>query len=845
MKKKYLKHLHPHLVRVSKPGRYVGGEYGIRRFGIRGAEEKALLTVCIAFPDMYEIGMSNTGIRIIYNLCNTLKNVSCERVFAPDRDFEAVLRQKKIPLYSLETCTPVSSFDILGFSIGYELTATNVLNILELANIPIRKEDRRIDHPVVIAGGPAITNPVPFGPFFDAVLIGEGEGELEKAVSACFLRKRACLEAGGVTKNGTRDELLEIFKSRKPWWYAEKKEKTPAHTWNGFGSAAMHYTYYPVPNIKSAQDHGVIEIMRGCPQGCRFCHAGYFYRPCREKSIEDIISEADDLIHKFGYREITLSSLSSGDYSCIWELLQALNRKFASEKVSFSLPSLRIESFSLKNLEELSVVRKSGLTFAVETPGEFEQKVLNKQVELKKIIKILQEAASHGWKQAKFYFMIGLPIPQLKLPEEDMIIEYILEILEAVNLKLHINLGTFVPKPHTPFQWASQMDPETAFQKMLKIKKQLSKKNCKVSFHYPFLSFLEGIISRGDEIAAEIIETAYRKGARFDAWDDMFDRSIWEDVMKGKGGTAPEIILNKRNLEDPLPWDNVSMGISKKFLQTEFSKGREGKTTGACEERCGHPCGKCSESLTVLRQNKQNKKATIVSNDVFVETSYVGEILFSFSKKGPAVYLSHLNVMTIFERSFLRAGIKADYTRGYNPKPKLEFAQPLVLGLESNAEVASIGITSFDALKRLKKVNEVLPDGFNVLRAQYIDEKQNTGNLGKRRKKKSLMALYWGAAYEIYTTAENYSQLEEKLQLYNEKFGGIKKLERDCGGKVFTITVCQGKHGEGNIKRIGSFCTPSEDFFEFLASNRIIRTALYASDEDDKPSDYFSLMCRL
>lgn len=852
-----IEHLHSDLVRVSKPGRYVGGEYGTVR-----DKADACLTVCIAFPDMYEIGMSNTGIRILYNMCNSMDQVLCERVFAPERDFESVLRQRKIRLYSLESYIPLSDFDILAFSIGYELAATNVLNILELSGIPIKRENRREEHPVVIAGGPAITNPAPFGLFFDAVLIGEGEGEFGKVVNECLHRKKKRSAAG----RDNRGRLLEVFKSREAWWYADKKEKTRASVWSGFGKEPFRYTYYPVPNIKSAQDHGVIEIMRGCRQGCRFCHAGYFYRPCREKKIGDIVREAEDLIYTFGYREITLSSLSSGDYSGIWELLQTLNSRFAKEKVSFSLPSLRIESFTLNNLKELSIVRKSGLTFAVETPAEFDQKVLNKEVEREKIKEILRQAKTLGWKQAKFYFMIGLPTPEHDRPEEDMIVEYISEILESTKMKLNINLGTFVPKPHTPFQWAFQLDPESAFQRMIKIKKALSKKNCKVSFHHPFLSFLEGLVARGNWKIGEVIERAYRKGARFDAWDDMFDRNIWEESFKEEPELDQDTILEGRSTEEELPWENVSLGISKKYLLKEYEKSRAGKKTGACEEQCALPCGRCTENVSVLRHDGQADGGTTAVSSSLEESepdmhgAYGERVIFSFSKQGPALYLSHLNVMTIFERAFMRSGIRTEYTKGFNPKPKIEFAQPLVLGIESEAEIVSVYVRGGDSFPELQVVNESLPAGMKFLRAQIIDASEHKdsrrsitgrgvsnehlprGEGEKKNKKKSLMALYWGASYEIYADAEIFSNLEEKLKTWQKERGGIIKIDGDRERNVLTITARQGSRGEGNIKRIGEFCSETGDFLDFIASLKVKRIGVYAADGTGGPQDYFSFM---
>ncbi|MFP4363839.1 MAG: radical SAM protein, partial [Spirochaetia bacterium] len=547
------------LLDIEMPGRYVGGEYGSRCLNFTPR-----LRIAICFPDLYEIGMSNQTIKLLYNLLNQIPGVYCERVFAPADDFRALLKNENKTLFTLETGTPILEMDILAFTVGYELSATNILNVLDAGGISVQKQNRTSKEPIVVAGGTGLTNPKPFADIFDAVFIGEAEKEFSD-----LIQKLADCKADGFS----RKEIIDLIISSKHIWHSGKKEPTSRAIWSDFGKKSIQWKYLPVPNVSVVQDHGVIEVMRGCPNGCRFCHAGFFYRPMRCKDFTGIIEESDYLINEAGYREITLSSLSTGDYQSIYELMQILNSRYKDKHISFSLPSLRLNSFTISLLEEVSSVRKSGLTFAIETADKKWQHAINKDISKEKILEIIEDAKKRGWKLAKFYFMIGLPVAD-EMQEAERIVEYLLDIKAKTKIKINTNIGTFVPKPHTPYQWDKQLTLEQSKSALQYIKNTLKGSGIKVNYHEPFQSYLEGIISRGDEKVSGIIIKAFENGASFDAWEDKLNKPVWQDVLAGEN--AQEYI-NERDVEQMLPWDDIDLGVTKKYLIKEKQKSMKGE----------------------------------------------------------------------------------------------------------------------------------------------------------------------------------------------------------------------------------------------------------------------------
>ena len=774
------------LLSVEKPARYVGGEVGI----IRKSPDTGF-RIALSFPDLYDIGMSNFSIRILYTLLNRLEGVACERVFAPAPDFEELLQREGVPLYTLENGLPLCEMDILSFSIGYELSATSLLTIMERGGIPLHRVDRGENDPIVVAGGSAVTNPAPLSDFIDAVYIGEAEGAWMELVSK--MRDAKSRGAG-------RAALLDLLHASPHIWYPGRADKALRAVWNSFGCEAFRSSF-PLPGLSVVQDHGVVEIMRGCPNGCRFCHAGVAYRPHREKEIDAVIEEAQWLFDAYGYREITLSSLSTGDYSQLTALVDALTARFSSRNISFSLPSLRVNSFTLPILNKISEIRKSGLTFAVETPELAGQRGLNKEVPAERIIEILKSAKGYGWRNAKFYFMLGLPQDSETTPQS--IIDYLEEIRKATGVRIHLTVNSFIPKPHTPFQRSYQLSEDEALRQIYLIKNGLNRKFYKFGFHSPFASVLEGVLSRGDERAGEVIERAYRAGARLDAWEEHLDRELWRRVFEETSWNPMEEAVRPRGDDEALPWDGIDMGVRDSFLKAENRKASQSLLTDPCSEICTHNCGACDDEKTV-----HLAKAPVAAEAGTVESAIPDAVyrrfLFSFEKLGPSRYLSHKNLVGVFQRLFTRRRIPLRHTEGFNPKPKLEFAHPLSLGVESGDEIAMIFLDEdFSPSEFLRLSNGSLPEGMRFTAADFFELPAGI---------KSIMSWYWGSDYELRFPKELKAECERILEPFAS---GAEKREEGRGGEI--VYRFRYPDGSAEVKGIMRLLRDnlSEDFHRF------------------------------
>lgn len=605
---------------VQKPARYTGGELN----SVVKDKEKVDIRFAFCFPDTYEIGMSHLGMKILYSLINSRENYWCERVFAPDTDMEKIMRERDIPLFGLESRDALTEFDAVGFTLQYELSFTNVLNMLNLGKIPLRSKDRgdTLDLPVVVAGGPCVCNPEPLADFIDAFQIGEGEEMMLDFLDLLSEYKK---------QGKSRKEFL-IAASKIEGIYVPSLYSVE---YNGDGTiksvtanegapervnkrvvADLDKIFYPesfvVPFVEVVHDRVVHEVFRGCIRGCRFCQAGFWYRPIREKSVETISKQSQRLHCTTGYDELSLCSLSSSDYTKITELLEELLGWASPQKINIALPSLRIDNFSDELKEKLALVRRSGLTFAAEAGTQRMRNVINKNITEEEILTTCRKAFTGGWTAVKLYFMVGLPT------ETDADVIGINELSQKVVNEFYNNpdkpkgkgvsvsagVSSFVPKPCTPFQWEPQDTREELHRKQQLLLETCTTKKITFRFHNTDLTFLEGVFARGDRRLCDVIEAAYNNGCTFDSWDDKFNYDGWMKAFEDCGVSTEFYANRRRSYEEILPWDHINSGIKKSFLIAENEKAKQALTTGHCRQQCA-ACG--SNSLNGGKCDALNK----------------------------------------------------------------------------------------------------------------------------------------------------------------------------------------------------------------------------------------------
>ena len=586
-----------YLLQVEKPGRYVGGEYN----SVIKDWDRVDVKVALAFPDIYDLGMSNLGIMNLYNQVNQQPDLLAERVFSPWLDMETVMRQQAIPLYSLESKRPVCDFDLLGISLPYEQLYTNALNLLDLAGLPVLSRDRDERHPLVIAGGHACFNPEPMADFIDAFVIGEGEEIIVEIA-------RALGELAGIPRVEQLREIAKIQGMYVPRFYdveyfEDGTVRSIQPNESGIPERVLKrivitlpkpVTKFIVPNIDTVHNRAPIEIMRGCTRGCRFCHAGMVTRPVRERPVQEIMDAIAEIVQYTGFEEISLLSLSSSDYVWVEELAEEVNRVYADAGLSLSLPSLRIESASADLLEKIGGTRRSGFTFAPEAATEKMRDLINKYVPDDQVIQTARDVYSRGWRTIKFYFMIGHP--EETLADVQAIIDLCLRTLnegtKILGKKATLNVGvsTFIPKPHTPFQWVPQDSRVSVVEKQDLLKRQLRRGGMHLRWNSIDDSEFEGWLSRGDRRLGRVIRRAWETGCKFDAWQDQHKHDAWLQAF-AECGINPDFYNHRqRDLDEIFPWDHIDVGIHKKFLREDYLMSLAGETRVDCRDKC-FACG--------------------------------------------------------------------------------------------------------------------------------------------------------------------------------------------------------------------------------------------------------------
>jgi len=681
---------------VEKPSQYLGTEIN----AVKKDLHRARLRFVLAFPDLYEIGMSHFGMQILYNILNAHPDIAAERVFAPGRDLEDLLRKKEMPLFSLESRQPLNDFDIIGFSLLYELNYTNVLTILDLAGIPFAAADRDGSHPLVIGGGPCTCNPEPIADFFDALVVGDGEQVILPLAAAWLEWKKG--------RGKDRSALFEKWSSIEGVYIPSFF--TPRYDARGFQTLTPQTAGYErirraiVPDLDAAafpekpvipfgrpvHDRLRLEVARGCTRGCRFCQAGMIYRPVRERSPENLLRLVGKCLAATGYEDLSLLSLSTGDYSCIVPLLQQLMSRHARDQVAVSLPSLRAGTLTPELMGLIKKVRKTGFTIAPEAGSQRLRDVINKNISEAEIIDTVTNAFNLGWQVIKLYFMIGLPT------ETEADLEALVALVKKLRRiraaggrrgKINVSVATFIPKAHTPFQWAPQMSLAQSRETLHRLRDRLDLAGVQFKWQNPEVSWLEGLWARGDRRLSRLLVRAYNKGCRFDGWSDQFNFQWWQQAIEEEGLDPDFFITRSRDVDEPLAWDHIDCRISQSFLAQEWENAGCGRVIDDCREgKCGR-CGSCDFEQI---ENKTHGAAAMPPGKMVSTAAeprdFYKKLIVYYSKRGPARFFGHLEMVNIFLRAIKRAGIDVKFSEGFHPKPKISFEDPLPVGIESQQE---------------------------------------------------------------------------------------------------------------------------------------------------------------
>ncbi len=720
---------------LPRPTRYLGSEWGTVHKDLASVK----VHIALGFPDLYEIGMSYLGQKILYEIVNNNPDFYAERAYVPCQETAGIMREHNELLATLESDTPLKDLDGLGISLTHELCYTNVLYMLDLAGIPLKSADRTEDHPLIIAGGGACFNAEPMADFFDVMMIGDGEESILRVLETIA----DCKEKG----LGRADKLTALSKLAGIYIPSFFDPDNPG---DFFVEKAIVDDLNPIdfpenqvlPYGKAVHDRLTLEIARGCTRGCRFCQAGIIYRPVRERTPETLTKTLMKGLDKTGYEETSYLSLSTGDYSALDTLFAKSFDHCAAEQISISLPSLRVGSLSAPIMERIATIRRTGATLAPEAGSQRMRDVINKGITEQQLLDHSKMLFDNGWQSIKLYFMIGLPTETFE--DLDAILDLCVKVRDIAGphvkvMQISAAISPFVPKPHTPFQWERQSSLDEINEKLDYLREKFSKyKRIKLKFHIPRMSFLEGIFSRGDRKLGPVVQKAYERGAIFTSWKDHMSLPEFLEAMKEEG-LSPEDYLAARDIDQRLPWDHISSGVSKKFLITEKERGFKGKITGDCRyEECRN-CGVCEFDGRKSLLTEQALEKDIRPKMVFTESDQSGDVppfvqeekpdlgikgsqfRIWYTKTGTTAYLSQLDLAPVFERAMRRAKLPLTFSQGFHPMPLISFGRALPVAVESQAEWMNVmyrtELTSEEVVKRL---NEQMPIGILMTRADTL-----------------------------------------------------------------------------------------------------------------------------